>query len=268
MREQAYANRESPRGFTAVTGEAFADGRPVQSDLLHVDAHKLAGAPVLTRGTRLRPQAASFVRSRSGHGRTLAVGGFEPAVVARHAPPAEELSQRMAGATRRAGSDHRVRVLDTRTKEIDSTRAAAGANASAQAMPSSRFAHSRTLSEQVSPSGELRNNPSYPGDQRGLERGTAPTMNRDMRTLPQEPRIQRATTMEPTRDSERQLPRESFREPVRQQRDIEQPRAMPRQDWQPRDRQAPRNMPAHRAEPARGTPRAEPRRERDLDHRQ
>lgn len=89
FREAGYANRMAPRGFTAVPGNAFADGSRVQHDRIRVDPRKLADAPVLVRGADRPPPvvAGSAMPPRSAHVRDLPAGGFEREVVARHAPP-------------------------------------------------------------------------------------------------------------------------------------------------------------------------------------
>ncbi|MHB1272859.1 MAG: DUF6600 domain-containing protein [Rhodanobacter sp.] len=103
MRGEHYANRDAPRGFTAVPGAAFAGGRHVQRDLLHVDRRELAAAPVLPRGANLRPAPIRQTASRSPHARSLPVGGFRRDVVARHAPPGEPLTRRPGFANDRSG---------------------------------------------------------------------------------------------------------------------------------------------------------------------
>ncbi|MDE2155029.1 MAG: hypothetical protein KGJ32_03930 [Xanthomonadaceae bacterium] len=93
MRGEHYANRDAPRGFTAVPGAAFAGGRHVQRDLLRVDRRELAAAPVLPRGANLRPAPIGQTASRSLHARSLPAGGFRRDVVARHVPPGQPLNR-------------------------------------------------------------------------------------------------------------------------------------------------------------------------------
>jgi hypothetical protein len=82
-----YANREAPRGFTAVPGNTFAGGSHVQRNLVKVDPRQLAAAPVLSRGAgQLRPVAEARP-ALNAHARNLPAGGFNREVVARHAPP-------------------------------------------------------------------------------------------------------------------------------------------------------------------------------------
>jgi len=86
---QRYANRAAPRGFTAVSGTAFAGGRRVQRDLLRVDPRQLAAAPVLARGvTALRPAPRSVAPARGPQARPLPTADFRRNVVARTPPPA------------------------------------------------------------------------------------------------------------------------------------------------------------------------------------
>ena len=83
-----YANRDAPRGFTAVPGNTFAGGRHVQRNLVRVDPRKLAAAPLVSRdANKLRPIAGAAQSSRNPHARHLPSGGFQREVVARHAPP-------------------------------------------------------------------------------------------------------------------------------------------------------------------------------------
>ena len=98
MRGEHYANRDAPRGFTAVPGTAFAGGRHVQRDLLRVDRRELAAAPVLSRGATLRPAPIRRAASRSLHARSLPAAGFRRNVVARHVPPGELLNRRLGSA--------------------------------------------------------------------------------------------------------------------------------------------------------------------------
>jgi len=87
VRDGHYANREAPRGFTAVPGNTFAGGSHVQRNLVKVDPRQLAAAPVLSRGaSQLRPVAETRP-ALSAHARGLPAGGFNREVVARHAPP-------------------------------------------------------------------------------------------------------------------------------------------------------------------------------------
>jgi hypothetical protein len=109
-----YANRDAPRGFTAVPGNTFAGGRHVQHDLLHVDPRRLAAAPVLSRGTNLRPVQGDTATPRNAHARSLPVGDFHREVVARHAPPAPRVdgSNNLAGPRHAVTPRANVRVLN------------------------------------------------------------------------------------------------------------------------------------------------------------
>ncbi|MDE2307340.1 MAG: hypothetical protein KGJ97_03490 [Xanthomonadaceae bacterium] len=103
MRGEHYANRDAPHGFTAVPVAAFAGGRHVQHELLHVDRRELAAATVLPHGAALRPAPVQQTAPRSPHARSLPVGGFRRDVVARHAPPGEPLNRRPGPAGSPAG---------------------------------------------------------------------------------------------------------------------------------------------------------------------
>jgi hypothetical protein len=88
-RDLRYANRTAPHGFTAVSGRAFAGGQRVQHDLLRIDPHRLAAAPVLVRGvTAVRPEPRRVAPSRDRQARPLPVADFRRSVVARTPPPA------------------------------------------------------------------------------------------------------------------------------------------------------------------------------------
>jgi hypothetical protein len=115
-----YANRDAPRGFTAVPGNTFAGGRHVQRNLVRVDPRRLASAPLVSRdANKLRPLAGSAPPSRNPHLRDLAAGGFHREVVARHAPPtlAQETRSPARGSRppgpAREGMGAEVRVLDS-----------------------------------------------------------------------------------------------------------------------------------------------------------
>ncbi len=134
LREAAYANRMAPRGFTAVPGQAFADGSGVQRDRIRVDPRKLADAPVLVRGAnRSPPVADSAMPPRSAHLRDLPAGGFERAVVAHHAPPGvtpeavgRGRAAQPAGAMRDEAFRPNVRMLDARGNADRAPRPAPG----------------------------------------------------------------------------------------------------------------------------------------------
>ncbi|MFC5581602.1 DUF6600 domain-containing protein [Rhodanobacter terrae] len=119
VRDGHYANREAPRGFTAVPGNTFAGGRHVQHNLVKVDPRQLAAAPVLSRGaSQLRPVAEARP-ALSAHARNLPAGGFNREVVARHAPPmvaqgagGPGRNNRLAESPRAGVSASNVRVLN------------------------------------------------------------------------------------------------------------------------------------------------------------
>ena len=82
-RDEHYANRDAPHGFTAVPGRTFAAGRSVRHDRLRVDPHRLAQAPVLPRGTLARPDADGGQRARDPRRHAPPTGDFHRDVVAR-----------------------------------------------------------------------------------------------------------------------------------------------------------------------------------------
>ncbi|GGY27372.1 proline-rich exported protein [Rhodanobacter panaciterrae] len=131
-----YANRDAPRGFTAVPGNTFAGGRHVQRNLVKVDPRQLAAAPLVSRdANKLRPIAGGAEPSRNTHARSLPTGGFNREVVARRAPPMppHDVAQYPRGAGRnsqladspRAGMPtSNVRVLNPRDNRDRGDRAA------------------------------------------------------------------------------------------------------------------------------------------------
>jgi hypothetical protein len=146
VRGERYANRDAPRGFTAVPGNAFAGGRQVQRVLLHVDQRKLAETTVSPHGANLRPTAGSVAPPRSAHARALPNGGFNREVVARNEPPVARTDRVDAsmrnprGARQAVSSSSNVRLLtprgvnNERTSALDGRdRAAVGRNGVDQA---------------------------------------------------------------------------------------------------------------------------------------
>jgi FecR protein len=81
-----YANRSAPRALTAVPANVFTGAGRVSRSMVAVTPAQAAGAQVMTRGTAIRPTAASFAQPRLIDGRALPAGGFSRAVVARRAP--------------------------------------------------------------------------------------------------------------------------------------------------------------------------------------
>ncbi|MCW8809130.1 MAG: hypothetical protein OQK79_13635 [Rhodanobacter sp.] len=162
-----HANRDAPRGFTAVPGRTFAGGRNVRHDLVRVDARERASAPMLARDARqLRPRANPVRTPRNQHVRNLPAGGFHRGVVARHAPPVTARGARDFGHADRATGSPRaaplvgphIRVLDRRpvsgpiralpgvTREpagppTDRRHGDAAAVRAEADLPSARFAH-------------------------------------------------------------------------------------------------------------------------------
>jgi hypothetical protein len=114
--DERYVNRNAPRGFTAVPGRTFADGRPVQRDVLRIDPRKLAGAQVSPHGIALRP-VAGRAAPHSPHVRSLPANGFRREVVARHAPAAWHrpgIAGNPDAARRIGGQASNVRLLNPR----------------------------------------------------------------------------------------------------------------------------------------------------------
>ena len=137
-----YANRDAPRGFTAVPGGDFSGGRNVRRNLVQVDARARTAAPMLNRNVnQFRPNPDAAVMARNAHVRSLPAGGFNRDVVARHAPPtptAQTMTrpERAGGSVRAAPSQ--VRLLDSRPAPAPGVRA--NVDAPRAAMPSERFA--------------------------------------------------------------------------------------------------------------------------------
>ncbi|MEP6899568.1 MAG: DUF6600 domain-containing protein [Rhodanobacter sp.] len=125
MRGEHYANRDMPRGFTAVPGPAFAGGRNVRRDLLPVDPRQLASAPVLTRGTNLRPASGATASARGRHPRVLPAGDFQRDVVARHDPLARSFAGNSGSAPDQPGIHNRQSVGNVHLLDQD-RRAARG----------------------------------------------------------------------------------------------------------------------------------------------
>lgn len=95
-RDRHYVNRDEPHAFTAVPEKAFADGRHVRREMLHLDRHQRAAAKVLPDGTRMRPAAGSLAPPRNSHLRTLPLVDFRRKVVARHPPSLPRADRRIA----------------------------------------------------------------------------------------------------------------------------------------------------------------------------
>lgn len=238
-RNDHYANRNAPRGFTAVPAQAFAGGRNLRHDALHVDQHQLATASVLTRGVNVRPAAGAVAGPRSPHARALPPGGFQREVVTRHT-----LTGSTAGAPSVRGSNR----PESFTRNLPSTpniRSAVPADAGHQALdhrgafPSSRFAHPQPgRADAAAPLHTGEGYISGAGNNRMRETYRGPS------TLPQAPQIQRAETQrQPTPEVNRE------------------------QRFEPRDR-APRNdvmrmpeRPAYQPQRQNFQPRYEPQRE-------
>ena len=279
-----HANRDAPRGFTAVPGRTFAAGRDVRRNLVRVDARERAAAPMLARGSRqLRPDAEAARAPGNAHVRNLPAGGFNREVVARHAPP---VMTRGAGdighadrsiGSRRAGPavDSHVRVLDRRQVSGPiralpvATRVTAGTPAdrghgdaatvrAESGLPSARFAHPQGRDHMDRRESMPRPGVSYISG--AGERASRP-MSRGGPDLPAVPQIRRAEPVNriaPTREArpQQRFEADRSRQPDRAARNIPMRNApeprFQRAAPEPRSyvREAPRPMPA-RSEPPR-----------------
>ncbi|HEY0199473.1 MAG TPA: DUF6600 domain-containing protein [Rhodanobacter sp.] len=228
-----YANRDAPRGFTAVPGQVFASGRNLRHDVLHVDPRQLASAPVLTRGAGVRPAPGAIAGSRSPHARALPPGGFERDVVARHTPT-ETLANHRSGSSPRnsqaSTAPANVHVLDPRTAaghgsySPDDKQAGRGLSTAGnfthplpatpnpgaaeptatretverrEGLPSSRFAHSQPRNM---PDHGINSRSTTLGPGEGYISGSGNGQPRESyrgpSTLPQTPHIQRAAQID------------------------------------------------------------------------
>jgi hypothetical protein len=106
-------DRNDRRGFTAVSGRAFADADRVQRHRLHVDPRKLGEATVLTRAAAPKPTPRSLAPQRPPHARALPTQGLRREVVARHEPRAQApaLAARARTQAPVAAAPGHVRVL-------------------------------------------------------------------------------------------------------------------------------------------------------------
>lgn len=96
VRGEHYANRDAPRGLTAVPARSFAGGQRVQRDLLHVNPRQVANAAVLGRAAMPRATPRSLEPPGPIQARPRVRAGFDREVVARHAPPAAFADRRVA----------------------------------------------------------------------------------------------------------------------------------------------------------------------------
>jgi hypothetical protein len=272
VRGEHYANRDAPRGFTAVPGKAFAGGRNLRHDVLRVDQRQLASAPVLTRGAGVRPASGAIAGARSPHARALPPGGFQRDVVARHSPTETLASHRFDGAARssQAGAAAaNVHVLDSRSaaghgasspnfgqagrglnnagrieRPLSSTSnlgAGAPAGTGRQAierrdgLPSSRFAHSQPENMANDGSASPRSGEGYISRSGN---GQPREIYRGPSTLPQTPQIRRATQLNPmapgaNREQRNDLPARESMQPRRFDRGNDATRMPERSAYQP-----------------------------------
>lgn len=165
-----YANRHAPHGITAVSRDAFVHARRVQHHGAPMDAKAWNAAPVLARGTDLRPVRGSLAADRAGHGRPAPVGDFTRSVMA-HREPSHGVRTDHASMADARGSNRNVHVLgDTRRQPA---RPPVDAQA-VQANPiASRLGASRAAEEHRSQSRRRDTSPAEAS-------GTLPTVQRVM----------------------------------------------------------------------------------------
>jgi hypothetical protein len=107
--------RRDRRGYTVVPGRVFAGGKHVPQARLRVDARKLAAAPVLTHGTKLRPETGALARPRNPGARPLPVADVRRQVVARHLPSTPLPARNTAATARRpSASPHNTPSANVR----------------------------------------------------------------------------------------------------------------------------------------------------------
>jgi hypothetical protein len=289
IRDDRYVNRRAPRGFTAVPAQAFASGRHVQRDLLRVDQHQLAAAPVLPRGANLRPAMNSQPPSSVLRARKLPTGGFSRDVMARHLPPTEVVTRRAGSGASHAGTPNaNVHLLGSRGESSRSparsspdravfNRAGNAVGTAADPLPSGRRDNPAELRPGALPSARFahpssRNMPGRnPADSPASLRERMPrpgasfiapaaesmqrAPRRDEPTLPRVPQIQQRTAPD-----ELPPPASNSNRPVRSFN-------MPRQEFAPRPPVAARqNVPEQlRAMPE--APRFEPARQQASEPR-
>ncbi|GAB2564995.1 hypothetical protein ISP15_14135 [Dyella jejuensis] len=105
----AYTYRHAAHALTAVSAQAFASARNVQSSQVHLNAQQMAAASVLAPAALQRPAAASFGRPRAVSARPLPSAAFNRTVVAVGRPAAALAATASARAGRPASQ---VRILD------------------------------------------------------------------------------------------------------------------------------------------------------------
>ncbi len=209
--DEHYVNRNAPRGFTAVPGRTFADGRRVQRDLLRVDPRKLESARVSPHGIALRPVAGSATAARSPHARSLPAEGFRRDVVARHAPPALPRPSAAGNpdAARRVGMQtSNVRLLNPRGVRQDASLSRVDRGGNDRAMPDRRVLPPVT---RITPAHEL-------APASDAVAGRSPAMRRDSPIEPRQGELPSARFAH--RPTSGALPG----------RDVEQPMRMPTRD--------------------------------------
>ena len=111
-----YANRAAPHAFTAVSAEAFAGARNVQTSQVHVSPQQMDTASVIAPGAMQRPSSASFGQPRLVNARSLPSTGFNRQVVAVGKPAAATFA---TAAFRSGAPASNVRVLGVRPAPVN-----------------------------------------------------------------------------------------------------------------------------------------------------
>lgn len=289
-----YVNRNAPRGFTAMPGRSFASGGHVQRDLLRVDPRKLTDASMPTRRIdQLRPlgNGQGNRSSRNAHARNLPTGGFNRQVVARRAPPvvahdAAGPGGKLAGAPRTSKPRNNVRVLDGADRFQRGARPSTNARNGNDRVVADKLPSRSTMPRQLPQVPRIttavpQGNPSTPREDRGEMRSARFAHPRDRErseqprpgvsyisgnrenapsprasTLPQVPRIQRATPADRNsppdveriraerasryQPTNRSMPREITRSPTPAREAATAPRFQPHPDAPGRDAAEPR----------------------------
>ncbi|MGC1548757.1 MAG: DUF6600 domain-containing protein [Rhodanobacter sp.] len=204
-----YANRNAPHGFTAISGQSFANAGTVQRNLVQVDLHQITTAVVLARGINLPPTAASLAQPRVQAG-SLSTGGFQRPVLARQMPTVSHASPTAGLAP--PSITNRVRVLTTHAAPAPAS--ASAFNNQAQPANGGIASGSRGI-EPASASHAPPENTQRPGvsfissPDEDRARAELPTSG-----LPQVPRFERAS---PTQVQQEQARQEQALQAERQQ---------------------------------------------------
>lgn len=184
--ELRYSHDRPPHGITAMSREAFAQARPVQTHRLHLDAAEARAATILGGASRLPPARAPLAGNRPLPARALDRGSFERPVVM-HRPAERQAGERVF----RAGEPQVRPAISVPTERRTAL------PERAPDLPSTRFARGRMDAPSPRPEGE-----------RGFRATTLPSVPRFVPapTSPQpEPSVRREYAT-PNRPQERALP--------------------------------------------------------------